>query len=115
MQVFAPEIHYGVAQFHRRSPTPLGVRRKPNCHSSSVVKIVVDMNLPPAWMPELEVGDHTAVHWSSVGDLKATDASVMAWARTNAYVVFTHDLDFGALLALTAQTSFNRGMGVSRE
>ena len=27
----------------------------------------------------------------------------MAWARTNGYVVFTHDLDFGALLALTAQ------------
>jgi predicted nuclease of predicted toxin-antitoxin system len=68
------------------------------------VKIVVDMNLPPAWVPELEVGGHTAVHWSSVGDLKATDAAVMAWARSNAYVVFTHDLDFGALLALTAQT-----------
>lgn len=26
---------------------------------------------------------------------------VMAWARDNGYVVFTHDLDFGALLALT--------------
>jgi predicted nuclease of predicted toxin-antitoxin system len=25
----------------------------------------------------------------------------MAWARQNSYVVFTHDLDFGALLALT--------------
>ena len=47
---------------------------------------------------------HTAVHWSLVGDHKATDAVVMAWARTNGYVVFTHDLDFGALLALTAQT-----------
>ena len=25
----------------------------------------------------------------------------MAWARQNSYVVFTHDLDFGALLAVT--------------
>jgi predicted nuclease of predicted toxin-antitoxin system len=25
----------------------------------------------------------------------------MAWARQNEYVVFTHDLDFGALLAVT--------------
>ena len=28
----------------------------------------------------------------------------MAWARQNGYVVFTHDLDFGALLALTRAT-----------
>ena len=25
----------------------------------------------------------------------------MAWARTNNYVVFTHDLDFGTILAMT--------------
>ena len=25
----------------------------------------------------------------------------MEWAQTNGYVVFTHDLDFGTLLALT--------------
>ena len=25
----------------------------------------------------------------------------MAWARANAHVVFTHDLDFGTMLALT--------------
>ena len=63
----------------------------------------MDMNLPPVWVPVLEAGGHTAVHWSSVGDHKATDSVVMAWARTNGYMVFTHDLDFGALLAFTAQ------------
>jgi predicted nuclease of predicted toxin-antitoxin system len=29
----------------------------------------------------------------------------MDWARTKEYVVFTHDLDFGALLALTQAES----------
>ena len=56
------------------------------------MKIVVDMNLPPAW-------GHMAMHWSAIGDGKASDSEVMAWARTNGYLVFTHDLDFGALLA----------------
>jgi predicted nuclease of predicted toxin-antitoxin system len=68
------------------------------------VKVVVDMNLPPAWVPVLQAGGHMAIHWSAVGDSRATDAAVMAWARANGYVVFTHDLDFGSLLALTAQT-----------
>lgn len=67
------------------------------------MKIVVDMNLPPAWVRLLETGGHTALHWSLVGDGRAPDTEVMAWARTNGFVVFTHDLDFGALLALTAQ------------
>lgn len=28
----------------------------------------------------------------------------MAWARENGHVVFTHDLDFGTLLALTRES-----------
>jgi len=39
------------------------------------------------------------VHWSSVGDPRAADSVLMAWASANGCVVFTHDLDFGALLA----------------
>ena len=65
------------------------------------MKIVVDMNLPPAWVP-VQAGGHMAMHWSAIGDGKARDTEVMAWARTNGYLVFTHDLHFGALLALTA-------------
>jgi predicted nuclease of predicted toxin-antitoxin system len=42
-----------------------------------------------------------AVHWSMVGDPRATDRVIMDWARANQYVVFTHDLDFGAILAAT--------------
>ena len=42
-----------------------------------------------------------ALHWSEAGDPRATDRAIMEWARTNGYVIFTHDLDFGILLAAT--------------
>ncbi|MBV6402457.1 MAG: hypothetical protein CNIPEHKO_02769 [Anaerolineales bacterium] len=37
--------------------------------------------------------------------MRATDDVIMSWARENGYVVFTHDLDFGVLLALTQAES----------
>ncbi len=40
-----------------------------------------------------------ATHWSAVGDPRADDRVIMDWARANDCVVFTHDLDFGVLLA----------------
>ena len=65
------------------------------------MKILVDMNLSPAWVTVLTNHEITAVHWSTVGDPRAEDSVIMDWARANGYVVFTHDLDFGAVLALT--------------
>src|SRR6266550_8577415 len=65
------------------------------------MKILVDMNLSPDWVTVLTNHGITAVHWSTVGDPRAPDDLIMDWARANGYVVFTHDLDFGAALALT--------------
>lgn len=65
------------------------------------VKILIDMNLSPDWGPVLAQHGWAAVHWSSVGDPRATDRVIMDWALANEYVVFTHDLDFGTTLALT--------------
>jgi predicted nuclease of predicted toxin-antitoxin system len=65
------------------------------------MKIVVDMNLSPDWVPVLVTAGHDAVHWSSLGSPSAPDREIMNWARENGYVVFTHDLDFGAILAAT--------------
>ena len=65
------------------------------------VRILVDMNLSVEWVPLLTGGGWPAVHWSAVGDPRATDAMLMAWALANGHIVFTHDLDFGAMLALT--------------
>ena len=65
------------------------------------MKIVIDMNLSPEWVSVFEAAGYEAVHWSSVGDIKAKDTVIMAWAVSNGYVVFTHDLDFGTLLAIS--------------
>lgn len=65
------------------------------------MKILVDMNLSPDWVEVLTRHGFAAVHWSTIGDPRAEDPALMSWARTNDYVVFTHDLDFGTLLALT--------------
>ena len=45
------------------------------------MKLVVDVNLPPKWVEFLATRGIEAVHWSSVGDLRATDAEIMDWAR----------------------------------
>ncbi len=65
------------------------------------IRLLVDVNLSPEWIAELERNGCKAVHWSTVGDPRAKDAEIMAWARQHDHVVFTHDLDFGTLLALT--------------
>ena len=68
------------------------------------MKLVVDMNLSPEWVMVLAAAGHEAVHWSTVGDIRAMDTEIMAWARQQSRVVFTHDLDFGTILALTRET-----------
>ena len=59
------------------------------------------MNLTPEWAPALRKHGWQAVHWSSVGDPSASDKDIMDWAAAHQYVVFTHDLDFGTMLALS--------------
>src|SRR5690349_7633475 len=68
------------------------------------VSLVIDMNLSVEWVAELTNHGWSAVHWSTVGDPSAEDAVIMAWAKTNGHVVFTHDLDFSTMLALTHAT-----------
>jgi predicted nuclease of predicted toxin-antitoxin system len=65
------------------------------------VNIVVDMNLSPRWIAWFHSQSVAAVHWSTIGRADATDISIMQWAADNNHIVFTHDLDFGALLAAT--------------
>ncbi|HEX8069503.1 MAG TPA: DUF5615 family PIN-like protein [Pyrinomonadaceae bacterium] len=65
------------------------------------MKFLVDMNLSPLWCDALKRNGWEAVHWSEVGNPRASDREIMAWAQAHDCVVFTHDLDFGAMLAAT--------------
>lgn len=63
------------------------------------MKLLVDMNLSPSWVPVLERHGYLALHWSAVGDPRASDPVILGWAHENGYVVVTNDLGFGAILA----------------
>ncbi|WP_020482394.1 DUF5615 family PIN-like protein [Methylomonas sp. MK1] len=65
------------------------------------MKVLLDMNLSPAWVPLLVEAGFDAVHWIEVGAVDALDTELFDWARSQNAIVFTHDLDFGTLLALT--------------
>ena len=67
------------------------------------MKILIDMNLSPSWISVFAAEGWTAKHWSMVGNPAATDKMIIDWARENGYIVMTHDLDFGILLALTRE------------
>lgn len=69
------------------------------------MKILVDMNLSPDWVDVLIENGFEALHWSTIGDPRADDSRIMDWARAHSYIVFTHDLDFGTLLASTQAES----------
>ena len=68
------------------------------------IRLLIDMNLSPDWVEALATQGWDSIHWSTVGDPRAPDRTIMEWARDNACVVFTHDLDFGTMLALTHAT-----------
>jgi len=69
------------------------------------MNIIIDMNLSPDWCEVLAKDGILAFHWQTVGASNAPDSEIMQWAKEHGYVVFTHDLDFGTLLALTQATS----------
>jgi predicted nuclease of predicted toxin-antitoxin system len=65
------------------------------------MKILIDMNLSPEWVSVLKDHGFEASHWSEIGDPRAQDPELLEWALQGHYVVFTNDLDFSRLLALT--------------
>lgn len=69
------------------------------------MKLLVDMNLSPSWVEALGAMGFEAVHWSSVGDPRASDRELLEYAEAGGYTVFTNDLDFGTILAASAASS----------
>ena len=48
-----------------------------------MIKILIDMNLPPKWVDVFDAEGWEAVHWSKIGDFGATDKVIMKWAKDN--------------------------------
>jgi predicted nuclease of predicted toxin-antitoxin system len=65
------------------------------------MKLLVDMNLSPRWIATLQAAGVEARHWSTVGAPTAPDEDVLNWAAANDFILLTHDLDFGAVLAFS--------------
>ena len=65
------------------------------------MKLLIDMNLSPRWVATLKAAGFEPAHWSSLGKPDSPDREIMAFAAANGFVVVTHDLDFGAILATT--------------
>jgi len=65
------------------------------------MRLLIDMNLSPRWVGVLLKAGIDAVHWSTLGASNAPDYEIMAYAAAHGYVVITHDLDFGSILAAT--------------
>jgi predicted nuclease of predicted toxin-antitoxin system len=65
------------------------------------MRLLIDMNLTPRWVPLLEAHGHVALHWSSVGPPEAKDSQICDYSRQNNYIVLTNDFDFPQILAHT--------------
>ena len=65
------------------------------------MKLLVDMNLSPDWVPLLAAHGWEVRHWRETGPGNAPDTELLKWARENAHVIVTQDLDFSQLLYAT--------------
>lgn len=67
------------------------------------MKLLIDMNLSPAWAGYLVSEGFEAAHWSTLGDPTASDRLLTDYAQAGGWVILTHDLDFGAILAASGR------------
>lgn len=65
------------------------------------MKCLIDMNISPVWEDYLLKHGIDATHWIKVGSPKSIDQEILKYAKHNGFIIFTNDLDFGAILAAT--------------
>jgi len=65
------------------------------------MKLLLDMNIPKKYVSLLADKGFVVVRWPMVGAPTATDKEIMEYARNNAFIVLTCDLDFSAILSTT--------------
>jgi predicted nuclease of predicted toxin-antitoxin system len=65
------------------------------------MKFLADMGISPHSVAFLRDLGYEALHLHELGLDRLPDAEILAKARREGYVVLTHDLDFGELLAIS--------------
>ena len=65
------------------------------------MKLLLDMNIPLRYASLLKEKGFEVLHWSNVGNPRALDNQIMAYAQEHDFIVVTYDLDFSAILAVT--------------
>ena len=63
------------------------------------MKILIDMNLSPSWEKYLTNAGYECLHWTKIGKGNEPDSELFDYAKKNRYIILTHDLDFGTMLA----------------
>ena len=63
------------------------------------MKILIDVCLSPDWVPFFRENGVEAIHWTMIGACDAEDSAIFSYANDNKWIILTHDLDFGTLLA----------------
>ena len=56
-------------------------------------------DFPPRWVDSFRSAGMGAHHWSTIGPSNAPDRILFEYAGQQDFVILTHDLDFGAILA----------------
>ncbi|MBV8336289.1 MAG: DUF5615 family PIN-like protein, partial [Alphaproteobacteria bacterium] len=69
------------------------------------MRLLLDMNLPPAMAEWLRAEGHDVVHVREIGFAQSPDRNVFARAAEDARIVVTFDLDFGEIAGLIGATS----------
>jgi predicted nuclease of predicted toxin-antitoxin system len=65
--------------------------------------LLLDMNMSPLWLGALAEAGFEAVHWAAIGRADAADEEIMSFAQVRGWVILTQDLDFGSMLAMSAE------------
>lgn len=63
------------------------------------MKFIANMGISPATVTFLQNLGHTALHLDQAGMGRLPDSQILAKAYAEGYIVLTHDLDFGDLMA----------------
>jgi predicted nuclease of predicted toxin-antitoxin system len=67
------------------------------------MKFLLNMNMPREFGKRLVAEGHEYRHAGDIGMAQASDSEIVEEARRNKEIIVTHDLDYGRLLAFSAE------------